>query len=149
AALRETLMLDQTARYSVIEAETGARALELRRAQKPDCLILAEGLPDMSLVETLKRLNAEDRSSACAVVAVVGEGAARLAVEAMKSGAHDCLEKDRAKGEELRRAVSCAIEKAGRRRVKAQGRETVEKDRALGSLFDLSVIGIMQVSPVG
>jgi PAS domain-containing protein len=51
----------------------------------------------------------------------------------MKSGAHDCLEKDRAKGEELRRAVSYAIEKAGRRQVKAQGRKPVEKDRTLGT----------------
>src|SRR5262245_12249020 len=115
ATLREALLSDPAAFYSVIEAETGARALELRRARKPDCLILAEGLPDMSVVEALKRLTAEDGLSACAVVALVSEGAARLAVEAMKRGAHDCLEKDRAKGEELRRALSHAIEKADRK----------------------------------
>jgi PAS domain S-box-containing protein len=48
AALLETLMLDQTARFSVIEAETGDRALELGRERSPDCLILDECLPDLS-----------------------------------------------------------------------------------------------------
>src|SRR5262249_19807760 len=61
---------------------------------------------------------------------------AQPAVDAMKSGAHDCLEKGRVTGEELRRAVSSAIKKAGRRQVKAEGRatvgETVEMNRALG-----------------
>jgi PAS domain S-box-containing protein len=133
AALRETLIRDQAARYSVIEAETGAHALELCRARKLDCLILDECLPDLSVVGALKRLTGEDGSLPCAVVALVSGGATRLAVEAMKSGAHDCLEKDCAKGDELRRAVSYAIEKAGRRDVNAQESEAVEKNSALGA----------------
>jgi PAS domain S-box-containing protein len=133
AALRETLIRDQAARYSVIEAETGTRALELCRARKLDCLILDECLPDLSVVEALKRLTDKDGSSARAVIALVSRGAARLAVEAMKSGAHDCLEKHRAKGGELRRAVSHAIEKAGRREVKPQEGETIENNSALGA----------------
>src|SRR5262249_1185859 len=132
ATLRETLLSAPAARYSVIEAETGACALELRRERRPDCLILGEGLPDLSVVETLKQLTAEDGSLDCAVVALVSASDAQPAVDAMKSGAHDCLEKGRVTGEDLRRAVSYAIKKAGRRQVKAQGRETVEKNRALG-----------------
>jgi PAS domain S-box-containing protein len=50
----------------------------------------------------------------------------------MNSGAHDCLEKDRAKGAELRRAVSRAVDKAERRRRDvASRRELIEKNRAL------------------
>ena len=55
----------------------------------------------------------------CAVAALVGVGDAQLAFEAMNSGAHDCLEKGRAGGMELRRAVSQAIEKAEQDRLRA------------------------------
>lgn len=65
-------------------------------------------------MEALKILSAEGAAPACAVVVLIGEGDARLAIEAMESGAHVCLEKNRASGEELLRAVSHAIEKAGR-----------------------------------
>ena len=83
-------------------------------------------------MDALKKLAAEEGSPACAVVVLVGAGDAQLAVEAMKSGAHDCLEKDRARGAELRRAVSHAIEKAEqRRRDAARERELIEKNRAL------------------
>src|SRR5262245_39306457 len=109
ADLRETLMRDQAARYSVIEAETGAHAIELCRALSPDCLIVDQDLPDRSGLDLLKQLAAEDGSLNCAVVMLVGARATRVVVEAMKSGARDCLEKNRARGEELRRVVSHAI----------------------------------------
>ena len=81
---------------------------------------------------SLKKLAAEEGSPTCAVVVLVGAGDAQLAVEAMKSGAHDCLEMDRARGAELRRAVSHAIEKAEqRRRDAARERGLIEKNRAL------------------
>jgi PAS domain S-box-containing protein len=50
----------------------------------------------------------------------------------MKGGAHDCLEESRAKGAELRRAVSRAVEKAEKqRRDAARECELAEKNRAL------------------
>jgi hypothetical protein len=49
----------------------------------------------------------------------------------MKSGAHDYLEKDRARGVELRQAVSQPIEKAEQRRwVTTRERELIEQNRA-------------------
>src|SRR5262245_6479194 len=113
ADLRETLMRDQAARYSVIEAETGAHAIELCREFSPDCLIVNQDLPDRSGLDLLKQLAAEDGSLNCAVVMLVGARATRVVVEAMKSGARDCLEKNRARGEELRRVVSHAIAEGG------------------------------------
>src|SRR5262245_14700658 len=108
AALRNVLSRDPAARYVIIEAESGARALELCRAHSPDCLILDYDLPDLSGLESLKRLVAEDGLPACAVVMLVAAGDTQLAVEAMKSGAHYCLEKGRASGKALLRAVSYA-----------------------------------------
>ena len=133
AAMRDALSRDPAARYVVIEAESGLRALELCRARRPDCLILDHDLPDLSALEVLKKLAAEEGAPACAVVVLVGAGDVRLAVEAMESGAHGCLEKDRARGEELLRAVSHAIEKAERRRRGAarERDELIEENRAL------------------
>src|SRR5215468_8720663 len=115
-ALREALSGGELAHYTVIEAEDWARALELRRARKPDCVILDHELPDLASLEALKKLAAREESPACGMVVLVDEGDARLAVEAMKSGAHDCLERNRARGEVLLRAVRHAIENAERRR---------------------------------
>ena len=114
AAMRDALSRDPSIHYVVIEAEDRLRALELHRAREPDCLILDHDLPELSALEALKKLSAEGAAPACAVVVLIGEGDARLAIEAMESGAHVCLEKNRASGEELLRAVSHAIEKAGR-----------------------------------
>jgi len=126
AAMRDALARDPAERHVVIEAESGLRALELHRAQRPDCLILDHHLPDFPALEALKKLAAEEGATACAVVVLVGSGDLRLAAEAMESGAHGWLEKDRAGGEELLRAVSDAIEEDERRRwVAEQERTTV------------------------
>ncbi len=83
-------------------------------------------------MDALKKLAAEAVLPACAVLILVDAGDTRLTAEAMKSGAHDCLETGRARGAELRRAVSQAIEKAERRRREATfERELIEKNRAL------------------
>ncbi len=138
AALRNALSRDPTARYVIIEAESGARALELCRARSPDCLILDYDLPDLSGLELLKRLTAEDGLPDSAVVMLVGAGDAQLAVEAMKSGAHDCLEKNRANGETLLRAVSYAIEKADQQRqITARERLLIERNRAVEADLDV------------
>jgi PAS domain S-box-containing protein len=132
AALRDALSRDPAAGYAITEAESGLRALEVCRACKPDCLILDLDLPDLSRLDALKELTAEERETTCAVVALVGAGDAQFAVEAMKRGAHDCLEKGRAGGAELRRAVSQAIEKSEQRRhASAREHELIEKNLAL------------------
>jgi PAS domain S-box-containing protein len=132
ADLQDALSRDPVARYVVIEADSGARAIELCRERSPDCLILNHDLPDLSGLDVLKKLAAEDGSPACAVVVLVGAGDARLAVEAMMSGARVCLEKHRDSGKELRRVVSQSIEMTEqRRRDAARERELIEKNRAL------------------
>lgn len=52
----------------------------------------------LSGLDALKKPATEEGSPVCAVVILTGAGDARLAVEAMISGAHDCLEKDYARG---------------------------------------------------
>jgi len=93
AALHDALSRDPAARYVVIEADSGAQAIELCRAGMPDCLILKGDLPDLHVLDALKNLAAEEGASDCAVVVLVDAGDAQLVAEAMKSGAHDCLER--------------------------------------------------------
>jgi PAS domain S-box-containing protein len=139
AALRDALSRDPAARYAITETESGLRALEVCRACKPDCLILDLDLPDLSGLDALKELTAEEGETTCAVVALVGAGDAQFVFEAMKRGAHDCHEKGRAGGTELRRAVSQSIEKAERRRhASAREHELIEKILALEA--DLAVL---------
>jgi CheY-like chemotaxis protein len=78
AAMRHALARDPADRYVIIEAESVFRALELRRAQRPDCLILDHDLPDLPALEALKKLAAEEEATACAVVVLVGSGDMRL-----------------------------------------------------------------------
>src|SRR5262245_19449102 len=132
AALHDALSRDPAARYVVIESDSVAQTIELCRARMPDCLILKGDLPDLHVLDALKNLAAEEGSPDCAVVVLVDADNAQLAAEVMKSGPHDCLEEGRAKGAELRRAVSQAVEKAERRRRDvARERELIEKNRAL------------------
>jgi len=72
AALDDALSRDPAARYVVIEAESGLSALELRRTRRPDCLVIGHDLPDLSGLDVLKKLAAEERSPACAVVVLIG-----------------------------------------------------------------------------
>src|SRR5262245_17649273 len=132
AILHDVLSRDPAARYMVIEADSGVQAIELCRAGMSDCLILKGDLLGLHVLDALKKLAADDGAPACAVVVLIDAGDARLAAEAMKSGAHDCLEEGRAKGAELRRVVGQAVEKAERqRRDVAHKRELIEKNHAL------------------
>src|SRR5262249_12820826 len=115
ARLREALTSDPAPRYVILEAESGARAIELRRERSLDCIILDHALPDLAGIDVVKQLAAEGLTATCPTILLIGPGDAQLAVEAMKSGARDCLEKDRARGEELRLAVSRDIEKTERK----------------------------------
>jgi len=119
AALRETLFRGPLARSIIVEAEDGASAIKLFRAHQPDCLILDRNLPDLDALDVLKKLAGEEESPACGIVMLIDESDARLAVEAMKIGAHDCLERKRA-SRELLHAVSHAIEEAERHRLGAE-----------------------------
>src|SRR5262249_46820987 len=113
--LREGLASDPAPRYVIIEAESGVRAIELCRERSPDCLILDNALPDLAGIDVVKQLTAEGLTATCPTILLIGRGARRLGVEAMKSGTCDCIEKGRARGEELRFAVSRVIEKTERR----------------------------------
>lgn len=109
--------------YSILEADNAAAGLALWQAHRPDCVLLDHQLPDRDGLAVLSALAAEGGEDACALVMLTGTGDTQLAVEAMKAGAHDYLDKNRVTAEWLLRAVNNAIEKASLRRQLDEQRE--------------------------
>ena len=77
--------------YTVIEAETTAEALEKAQDGFPDLVLLDQYLPDGDGLELIKSLHAIDEE--LPVILMTGNGNVDMAVEALKQGASDFLEK--------------------------------------------------------
>ncbi len=78
-------------RYTLLTASNGKQALELVRKKRPDLVILDLKLPDMSGIETLRRINRLSENTE--VIIITGYGAMKTAKIAMKLGAYDYITK--------------------------------------------------------
>ncbi len=96
---------------SIIEAASGESALTLYKEHLPDCVVLDYYLPDHDGLELLKLFKQSDAGKPAGIVMLTGAGDTSIAVQAMKHGAHDYLDKDSVTPTQLRRAVANAIEK--------------------------------------
>jgi DNA-binding NtrC family response regulator len=77
--------------YEVVEAETSGAAEHEFRVRPPDLAILDYGLPDVTGLELLPVLQQID--DRVPIVMLTGHGSIDLAVQAVKQGAEDFLEK--------------------------------------------------------
>ena len=77
--------------WNVLLAETGAAALGLLHSERPRVMVLDLKLPDMEGLDILRHVIEE--KIPCAVVVVTGYGSVHVAVEAMRGGAFDFIEK--------------------------------------------------------
>jgi two-component system, NtrC family, response regulator AtoC len=76
---------------AILEAETGADALELLRAHEVDVVMLDQRMPGEPGLDVLRRLKAADPSMVVVIATAVHD--VRTAVEALKRGAYDYLTK--------------------------------------------------------
>jgi two-component system, LuxR family, response regulator FixJ len=91
-ALRESLsFLLETAHFEVRVYDSALRFLEALGRAKPGCIITDVRMPGMSGLDLLRQL--ANLGSTFAVIVITGHGDIPLAVEAMKLGAVDFLEK--------------------------------------------------------
>jgi two-component sensor histidine kinase len=120
-----------------LEAESAEKGLETCRAVSPDCVLLADRLPDMTGLEFLKRLRSYELGDtpATAVVMLAGLASEKDAVDAMKAGAQDYLVKDRITEEGL----SAVIEKAVHRVSLLRALKS-ERDQLARSLAEKDVL---------
>jgi two-component system nitrogen regulation response regulator NtrX len=105
-ALRQMLEYEG---YQVRTAESGPRALELYRERPADLVLLDIKMAPMDGLEVLEKLRVEDPDAI--VVVISGHGSVETAVEALKRGAFDFLEKPPDREVVLRRISNALAER--------------------------------------
>lgn len=77
--------------FSVIKATDGKAGLELFQQEKPDIVLLDVWMPEMDGLQVLDHIRNNDENAT--VIVISGHGTISTAVEAVKMGAYDFLEK--------------------------------------------------------
>lgn len=131
ATVRRYLAKSQANAYQPVEAASAAEGLAMALASAPDCVLLDYNLPDHSGLELLPELVGVAARPNIPVVMLTGGGSEEAAVQAMRLGALDYLNKDRLTGESLRRAIDSVIEKAALlRQIEEQREHLLARERA-------------------
>lgn len=86
AVLRDIL---QSLGFEVLEAESGAQALEVYKAQRPALVTMDIVLPDTDGISALKRIMEVDSNAKVVMVSALGQR--QLIAEALKAGAKDFI----------------------------------------------------------
>lgn len=122
-AVRQSLaFLLSTAGTPVRVYESATAFLEALPSLQRGCLITDVRMPDMTGIELLQRLRS--KSIDLPVIVITGHGDIPLAVEAMKSGAIDFIEKPFAE-ESILKAVRAAAERAKSKRRQSEDEAAV------------------------
>ncbi len=77
--------------YDVIEAATGAEAVESYKTENPDAVLLDITMPDMDGLQALKEIRKIDPNANVAMVTAMGQQS--IVMEALKAGAKDFVVK--------------------------------------------------------
>ncbi len=131
ARYQQLLHWDHRYNYQVIEAETGAAALELCQTSLPDAILLNFQLPDTDGLEFLNQLKLRRGNTRLPIIVLSGEGSETLAVQVMKTGAQDYLVKKKLTAEMLCRALHSLME---RMQLLQQLERSQEQQRIIGEI---------------
>ncbi|MDQ3684986.1 MAG: sigma-54 dependent transcriptional regulator [Acidobacteriota bacterium] len=114
--------------HTIAEAASIEAAREAAATRKPDLILLDVNLPGESGLDFLRSMEAAGEEDAPLVILITAYGSERMAVEAIKSGAHDYLSKP-FDVDELRLMVKNATETIRLRRENKSLRERIEVER--------------------
>jgi DNA-binding NtrC family response regulator len=114
--------------YEIAEAGSVEAARELVKKQPPDLMLLDVNLPGASGLDFLQELR-EGEGVAPLIIMITAHGSERMAVEAIKSGAHDYLSKP-FELDDLRLVVKNALETVRLRRENDSLRRRIELEGA-------------------
>jgi two-component system response regulator FixJ len=130
-AVRSSLeFLLRTAKIDVRTYESATAFLSQLKAGERGCIVTDVRMPEMSGIEMLRRL--KEMSIALPVIVITGHGDVSLAVEAMKAGAVDFLEKP-FEDERVLAAIDLALE-----RDHQEGARAAERTRVREKIAQLS-----------
>lgn len=93
--------------YLYSEAETGQEGLERLSKRNFDCVLLDYSLPGINGLEVLRSIRMRD--TFLPVIFLTGQGNEAIAVDAIKKGAHDYLNKSSVNTERLHYTIQSAI----------------------------------------
>lgn len=99
----------EAAGYEVVEAEDGARALEMARATPVDAVLLDVEMPALDGYQVMAALKQDPTTADLPVVFLTSRTSGEDVVDALRAGAHDYLRKPPDPGE-LRARVAAAVE---------------------------------------
>lgn len=107
--IKEYLEEDQNFNYTVVETRTLSETLELLAQKNIDVVLLDLSLPDSSGLDTVRTLLADFPK--IVLVVLTGLKDHQIALQAVRFGAQDYLEKDQLTPKLLHRSVAYAIER--------------------------------------
>jgi len=103
---RRFLMEDRDRTYQIVEFDNGEDALEWCQQNSPDIFLLDYLLPDMDGLELLQQLQQQTGRDTLPVIMFTGQVNIQIAVDLLKSGAQDYLEKSQINPQILHRSIS-------------------------------------------
>jgi len=121
--------------YSVVSFPSGPRGIEYLKGSGTDLLVTDLRMPGMDGLEVLKLAKSMDPG--LAVLVITGFGSVESAVDAMKHGADDYLQKP-VNLVELRKRVAAAVEKRRLAQEVRQLRERLEEKFSFGTIVGAS-----------
>ena len=114
--------------YNITEAGSAEAARALLKQTEPDLLLLDVNLPGMSGLEFLREIKSANGNGPLVII-VTAHGSERMAVEAVKAGAHDYLSKP-FELDDLRLVIKNAAETVQLRRENYSLRRRIEVERS-------------------
>jgi PAS domain S-box-containing protein len=127
---RRYLNQDQRYRYRILEAETGAEALEIYQQVELDAVLLDYSLPDYEGLELLHVMQQQNPRHV-PIVLVTGHGSESLAVQLLKAGAEDYLIKGKLTTADLQAAITDAIDKT---ELRLRLRQSQDRERLVAQI---------------
>ncbi|WP_392480799.1 PAS domain-containing protein [Nostoc sp. C110] len=131
ALYQRFLERDDRYTYNIYEFESGNKALQACQGKIPDVILLDYLLPDLDGLEFLTKLQRQTSSSQISVIMVTGQGNETIAVQALKSGAHDYLVKGKLTRENFCRTIHGAIK---HKQLMQQLEQQQEQQRLVGAI---------------
>ena len=118
-------------------ANTGSEALDLCTTQAPDCILLENHLPDLDGLEFLANFAKIPSTSQIPILMLTGMGSEALAIESIKRGALDYLDKNSMTFGQVTRAIERATKMARIRRELESAKERLEQLAFYDSLTEI------------
>jgi PAS domain S-box-containing protein len=109
ATYRRFLLQDSDRTYNIVEFDNGEDALQWCQHEIPDILLLDYYLPDIDGLELLEELLQQSGRNTLPAIVLTGQGNLQIAVDLLKSGAQDYLEKSQITPEVLQRSISYVL----------------------------------------